>query len=104
MDREHGIVGKELMNGRAAGGTTEARKEARRARRAANPIGTATGTKEAREKARARAKARVRACLQMHESEGSWAASHASRRAWRPLCGSHVAVEAQSSPRLDPGS
>ena len=25
--------------------------------------------------------------------------SHAPRRAWRPLCGSHVVVEAQSSPR-----
>ena len=27
MDREHGIVGKELMNARAAGGTTERRQE-----------------------------------------------------------------------------
>ena len=27
MDREHGIVGKELMNGRAAGGTTKAIKK-----------------------------------------------------------------------------
>ena len=60
MDREHGIVGKELMTGRAAGGTTEARKEARRASRAENPIGTVTRTKEAREKARARAKVRVK--------------------------------------------
>ena len=42
MDREHGIVGKELMNGRAAREMMEASKEARRAPRAANPIGTAT--------------------------------------------------------------
>ena len=55
-----GIVEKELMNGRVAGETTEARKEAGRAPRAANPIGTVTRTKEAREKARARAKARVK--------------------------------------------
>ena len=60
MDREHGIVAKELMNGRVAREMTEARKEARRAPRAANPIGTATRVKEAREKARARAKARVK--------------------------------------------
>ena len=60
MDREHGIVEKELMNGRVAREMTEARKEARRAPRAANPIGTATRIKEAREKARARAKARVK--------------------------------------------
>ena len=31
MDQEHGIVGKELMNGRAAREMMEARKEARRA-------------------------------------------------------------------------
>ena len=30
--------------------------------------------------------------------------SHASRRAWRLLCGPHVAMEAQSSPRRDSGS
>ena len=46
-DREHGIVEKELMNGRPAGETTEARKEARSVPRAANPIGTATRTREA---------------------------------------------------------
>ena len=57
MDREHGIVEKELMNGRVAREMTEARKEARKGPRAPNPIGTATRIKEARE--RARAKARV---------------------------------------------
>ena len=58
-DREHGIVEKELMNGRVAGKMTEARKEARRAPRAANLIGMATRTREAmeaKEKARARVK------------------------------------------------
>ena len=60
MNREHSIVGKELMNGRAAGGMMEARKEARRAPRAANPIGTVTRTKGARERARARVRAKVR--------------------------------------------
>ena len=60
MDREHGIVEKELMNGQVAREMTEGRKEARTAPRAANPIGTATRIKEAREKARARAKARVK--------------------------------------------
>ena len=60
MDQEHGIVGKELMNGRAAREMIEARKEARRAPRAASPTGTVTRTKGAREKARARAKARVK--------------------------------------------
>ena len=56
MDREHGIVEEELMNGRVAGEMTEPRKEAKRAPRAANPIGTVTRTREAREKARARVK------------------------------------------------
>ena len=53
MDQEHGIVGKELMYGRAAREMMEGRKEARRAPRVANPIGTVTRTKGAREKARA---------------------------------------------------
>ena len=44
------------MNGRAAGGTTEARKEEGRAPRAASPTGTVTRTMEAREKARTRAR------------------------------------------------
>ena len=60
MDREHGIVEKDLMNGRVAREMTEARKEARGAPRAENPIGTATRIKEASEKARGRAKARVK--------------------------------------------
>ena len=60
MDQEHGIVGQELMNGRAAREMMEAREVARRAPRAANLIGTVTRTKGAREKARARAKARVK--------------------------------------------
>ena len=60
LSGKHGIVGKALMTGRAAGGTTEARKESRRAPWAANPIGTVTRTKGAREKARARARARVK--------------------------------------------
>ena len=61
MDLEHGIVGKELMNGRVAREMREARKEARRAPRAANLIGTVIRTKEALEtKARARAKVRVK--------------------------------------------
>ena len=51
--------GKELMNGRAAKETMDARKEARRALRVANPIGTVTRTKGAKEKARARAKVGV---------------------------------------------
>ena len=46
-DREHGIVEKELMNSRAAGEMTEARKEAKRAPRAGNEIGTETRTREA---------------------------------------------------------
>ena len=46
MDRDH-VVGKELMNGRVAGETTEPRKEAKRAPRAANLIGTVTRTREA---------------------------------------------------------
>ena len=50
MDQEHGIVGKELMSGRAA-----------RAPMEASPTCTATRTKGTREKARARAKARVKA-------------------------------------------
>ena len=58
--RGHGIVGKELRNGRTAGGTIEARKEARRAPRAANQNGTETRTRELREKARARVEARVK--------------------------------------------
>ena len=37
VHREHGIVEKELMNGRVARKMTEARKEARRAPRAAKP-------------------------------------------------------------------
>ena len=63
MGQDHGIVEKELMNGRVAREMTEARKEARRAPRAANPICTVTRTRdarEAREKARARAKARAK--------------------------------------------
>ena len=69
MDREHGIVEKELMNGRAAGETTEARKEARRAPLAANLIGTVTRTKEAREKARAKGKGKseTRYCYDCEE-------------------------------------
>ena len=59
MDWDRGIVGRELMNGRVAEGTRDARKEARRAPRAANPNGTVTRTKEAREKARKRARARM---------------------------------------------
>ena len=62
-DWEHGIVGKELMNGRVAREMTEARKEARRTPRAANPIGTTTTTREARGakgKARTNARARVK--------------------------------------------
>ena len=47
MDRERGIVEKELMNGRVAGEMTEPRKEAKRAPRAANLTGTATRTREA---------------------------------------------------------
>ena len=42
---KHGIVEKELMNGRVAREMTEARKEAGRAPRAANTIGTATRIK-----------------------------------------------------------
>ena len=57
-DREHGIVEKELMNGRVAEKMTEARKESRKAPRAANLTGTVTRTKEALE-TRARARARV---------------------------------------------
>ena len=56
MDQEHGIVGKELMNGRAA----REMMEARSAPRAANLIGTVTRTKGAMARARARAKARVK--------------------------------------------
>ena len=53
-------VEKELMNGRAAGGTTEARKEARRGPRAANLIGALRRTEEPLEtRAKARAKARA---------------------------------------------
>ena len=62
-DREHGIVQKELMNGRAAGEMTDARKEARSSPRAANLIGTTTRTREAmgaKGKARAKARARVK--------------------------------------------
>ena len=58
-DREHGIVEKELVNGRVAGEMTEPRKEATLAPRAANPKGTATRTREAmgaKRKARARVK------------------------------------------------
>ena len=52
IGQDHGIVGKELMNGRAAREMIETRKEARRAPRAASPTGTVTRTKGAREKAR----------------------------------------------------
>ena len=37
MDREHGIVGKELMNGRAAGGTTEAKKAGKKGSKGSKP-------------------------------------------------------------------
>ena len=50
--RGHGIVEKELMNGRVPEDVTEARKEARRAPRAANLIGTLTGLKEVKAKGR----------------------------------------------------
>ena len=46
QDQDHGIVEKELMNGRVARKMMEVRKETRRTPRAANPIGTATRTKE----------------------------------------------------------
>ena len=60
-DRGHGIVEKELMNGRVAQEMAEARREARRAPRAANLMGTVTRTKEALEaKEKARARARVK--------------------------------------------
>ena len=55
-EEERGIVGNELMNGRAAREMMEARKEARRAPRAASPTGTVTRTKGAREMARAKAR------------------------------------------------
>ena len=67
MNQGHDIVGKELMNGRAAGGMMEARKEARRAPRAANPIETVTRTREvleAKERARAKVRARANTILQ----------------------------------------
>ena len=56
MDQEHGIVGKELMNGRAAREMMEARKEARRAPRAANPTGTVTRTKGSKGKGKGKGK------------------------------------------------
>ena len=67
MDREHGIVEKELMNGRVVREMTEARKEARRAPRAANPIGTATRIKEAREKGKGKGKSETRYCYDCGE-------------------------------------
>ena len=55
-DQEHGIVGKELMNGRAAREMMEARKEARRAPRAASPTGTVTRTKGSKGKGKGKGK------------------------------------------------
>ena len=67
-DRERGIVGKELMNGRAAR-EMEARKEARSAPRAANLIGTVTRTKGAREKGNGKGKSETRYCYDCGEQE-----------------------------------
>ena len=63
MDQEHGIVGKELMNGRAA------RKEARRAPMAASQTGTVTRTKGAREKRKGKGKGKseIRYCYDCGE-------------------------------------
>ena len=58
MDREHGIVGKELKNGRVAEEMTKERKEARRAPRAANPIGTATKDKGSKGKGKGKRETR----------------------------------------------
>ena len=75
IDQEHGIVGKELLNGQAAREMMEARKEARRAPRAASLMGTVTRTRKAmgaKGKARARAKARVKPDTAMTaESKGT---------------------------------
>ena len=49
MGQDHGIVEKELMNGRVAREMMETRKEAQRAPRAANLVATATRTREAME-------------------------------------------------------
>ena len=71
MDQEHGIVRKELMNGRAASEMMEARKEAIRAPRSANLIGTVTRTKEAREKGKGKGKGKseIRRCCHYGEQE-----------------------------------
>ena len=68
-DQEHGIVGKELMSGRAAREMMEARKEARRAPREANPIGTVTRTKGSKGKGKGKGngKSETRYCYDCGE-------------------------------------